>query len=391
VPEANPFAAFGEAEMRTRASLKWQAFEPDVLPLWVAEMDTRQADVITEALQRALARGETGYPSGSDLPAAFAEFAAERWHWTVEPEAALEVADVLTGLTVLIRLLSDPGGPVIITPPVWKPFELIIEAADRTVVPAQLGADGRLDFSTLEEAFDRSTWRDGRAVLLLCSPHNPTGAVHTEGELSRLAELAARYRVRVVVDEVHAPLSYAEHSFLPYLDVPGSESAFAVLSAAKAFNLAGLKAALIIAGAQAREELAQLPQTVRFGASAIGLLAHTTAYRHAGPWLDAHLTGLEENRTLLRDQLEQHLPGVGFRSPEATYFAWLDCRALGLEPDPGTFFLERGRVALSEGEFFGAGAEGFVRLNFAAAPSTLEEAVRRMAAAAATAKEKGHE
>ncbi len=386
MPEPNPFAAFGEEVMRSRTSLKWQTYETDVLPLWVAEMDTAPAEEITDALRAALSRGDTGYPSGSDLPAAFAEFAAARWGWSVDPEPVFQVADVLTGLTEVLRMITGPGDPVIITPPVWKPFELIIEHAGRTIVPAQLSAEGRLDLSTLEEAFDRSTWQGGRAALLLCSPHNPTGVVHTAAELGQVAELADRYRVRVVVDEVHGPLTYPGHTFTPYLTVPGSESAFAVLSAAKAFNIAGLKAALVVPGASTSEELSQVPEIVRFGASAFGVLAHTTAYRHGSAWLDAHVAGLGDNRGLLGRLIEQHLPGVVWRPPEATYFAWLDCTALDLQPDPASVFLERGRVALSEGEFFGAGGEGFVRLNFAAAPSVLEEAVRRMAVAGASAR-----
>ncbi len=387
--EPNPFAAFGEEVMRARTSLKWLTYEPDVLPLWVAEMDTAPAEVITDALRAALSRGDTGYPAGSDLPAAFAEFAADRWGWSVDPESVLEVADVLTGLTEVLRMITEPGDPVIITPPVWKPFEMIIEHAGRAIVPAQLSADGRLDPSTLEEAFDRSTWRGGRAALLLCSPHNPTGVVHTAAELGQVADLAERYRVRVVVDEVHGPLTFPGHTFTPYLAVPGTESGFAVTSAAKAFNIAGLKAAVVVPGAAARDELAQVPEIVRFGASAFGVLAHTTAYRHGGAWLDAHVAGLRDNRALLGRLLEQQLPGVGWRPPEATYFAWLDCRALDLQPDPGTVFLERGRVALSEGAFFGAGSEGFVRLNFAASTSVLEEAVRRMAAAASADRTSG--
>ncbi len=377
--ETNPFAGCGEAVMRRRTSLKWRTYGPDVLPLWVAEMDADPAPVIVEAVERAIRNGETGYPYGTALRDAFVGFAQDRWGWSVDPEPVVEVADVLSGLSQALALLTGPGDPVIITTPIWPPFAQVIEHLDRAVVPAPLGTTGRLDFATLEEAFDRSTYRGGRAALLLCSPHNPTGVVHTAAELTRVAELADRFGVRVVVDEVHAPLCYPGNRFVPYLSVPGAESGLAVISAAKAWNIAGLKAGLLIPGSAAGADLARLPDLVRYGASAIGMVAHAAAFAAGGGWLDAHLAGLERNRAQIVELVARWLPEVVLRPPEATYFAWLDCRALDLQPDPATAYLERGRVALSGGETFVAGGEGFVRLNFAAAPGTLAEALRRMA------------
>lgn len=366
--------------MRSRRSLKWHTYESDVLPLWVAEMDADPAPVIVEAVTRALRNGETGYPYGTALRDAFVVFARDRWGWSLDPAPLFEVADVLTGLTQALGLVTEPGDPVIVNTPVWPPFAAVVEHLDRHVVPAPLAENGRLDFASLEEAFDRSTYRGGRAALLLCSPHNPTGVVHTAAELARVAELADRFGVRVVVDEVHAPFCYPGHRFVPYLTVPGTESALAVISAAKAWNIAGLKAALLIPGTAARADTARLPDLVRYGTSALGMVAHAAAFADGGPWLDAHLGGLDQNRALLAELVARWLPGVGYQPPEATYFAWLDCRPLDLDPDPATVFLERGRVALSGGETFVAGGDGFVRLNFAAAPATLEAAVRRMAA-----------
>lgn len=379
-PVGNPFAAFGADVMRRRRTLKWTRYGHEVLPLWVAEMDADPAPGIVDAVQRALRDGDTGYPSGTAMHEAFAGFAAARWNWSVDPGSVVEVADVMTGLSVALGLVTGPGDPVIITPPVYPPFAMEVQHTGRAVVPAPLGADGRLDFSTLEEAFDRSTYRGGRAALLLCSPQNPTGVVHTAAELGRVAALADRYRVRVVVDEVHAPLSYAGSGFVPYLSVPGAETAFAVSSAAKAWNIAGLKAAVLVPGSAARDEALGLPETVRYASGGMGQIAHAAAFADGGDWLDTHLRGLAQNRALVGALVERALPQVGYRAPAATYFAWLDCRSAGLLPDAGTAFLEQGRVALNPGETFGAGGDGFVRLNFAAAPSTLAEAVDRMAA-----------
>jgi len=219
----------------------------------------------------------------------------------------------------------------------------------------------------------------GRTSYLLCSPHNPTGTVHTAEELRRVASLAKEHGVRVVVDEIHGPLTY-DGAFVPYLSL--DEDAVALLSASKAWNLAGLKAAVAVAGPAAADDVTGFRELVSMGASHFGVLSHTAAYNHGTPWLDDLLTGLDENRRLLGDLLEQHLPEVGYRMPEGTYLAWLDCRRVLPETDdPAAVFLERGRVAFNAGVPFGTGGAGFVRFNFATHPEILQEAVRRMAAA----------
>jgi cystathionine beta-lyase len=235
--------------------------------------------------------------------------------------------------------------------------------------------------ATLEAGFRRATEGGRRAAFLLCSPHNPTGAVHTRAELSAVIELAERRGVRVVVDEIHAPLVYAESTHLPYLSLPGTERAFAVLSASKAWNLAGLKAALVVAGGAAAEELATLPEVVRHGPSHVGIIAHVAALRDGRPWLDRLLGGLDANRRLLGELLAEHLPGVSYREPQGTYLAWLDCRSLRLAADHAGVFLEHGHVALVSGPNFGTGGAGHVRLNFATSPELLADAVLRMACA----------
>jgi cystathionine beta-lyase len=153
------------------------------------------------------------------------------------------------------------------------------------------------------------------------------------------------------------------------------------MSASKAWNLAGLKAALAVAGPAAAADLARLPEEVGHGPSHVGVIAHTAALGDGTAWLDALLTGLDDNRLLLADLLAEHLPAIAYRPGEATYLAWLDCRALDLGDDPADVFLRRGRVALNSGLPFGTGGAGHVRLNLATSPEIIEEGVRRMAAA----------
>src|SRR6201999_3332808 len=174
----------------------------------------------------------------------------------------------------------------------------------------------------------------GRKVAyLLCNPHNPTGTVHTLDELRGVAECARRLRVRVVSDEIHAPVVLSGSRCTPYLTVPGAEDAFALASASKAWNLSGLKAALAIAGPEAAADLRRMPEEVSHGPSHLGLIAHAEAFRTGGDWLDLLLTGLDENRTLLGDLITEHLPGVKCLRSQGTYLAWLDCRQLGFDEE----------------------------------------------------------
>ncbi|SFY48568.1 MalY/PatB family protein [Streptomyces sp. F-1] len=379
--EPNPLRALGLERLRRRTSMKWRTYPEDVLPLWVAEMDVPLAPPVVRALTDALALGDTGYPAGTAYAEALAGFAARRWGWDgIAVERTAIVPDVMLGVVEMLRLVTGPGDPVIVNPPVYPPFFLFATHMDRRVVEVPLGADLRLDLAALEEAFARATAGGGRAAYLLCSPHNPTGTVHTAAELAAVAELAERHGVRVVADEIHAPLVAPGVTFVPYLGVPGSDRGLSLMSASKGWNLPGLKAALALAGPGAAAELARMPEEVGHGASHLGIIAHTTALREATDWLDALLAGISDNRRLLADLLAEHLPDIRVHPAEATYLAWLDCRALGLGDDPAQIFLDRGRIALTAGPPFGTGGVGHVRLNLATSPEILTEAVRRMAA-----------
>jgi len=378
----NPFDQLSLTDLRHRRSLKWRAYPPDVLPLWVAEMDTVPAGPVRAALDAALDRGDTGYPWGAAYVEAYAGYAAEHWGWRPEPRRTAMVADVMTGVVEVLELVLGRDGAVVVLPPVYPPFFAFAGRSGRTLVAAPLGADGRLDLDVLERAFAEATKGGRRAAVLLSSPHNPTGTVHTAAELQAVAELAGRTGVRVIVDEIHAPLTYADSGpFTPYLSVPGSEAGFVVFSASKAWNLAGLKLALVVAGDGAAADLARMPEVVSHGASGLGVIAHTAALASGQPWLEEHLAGLDTHRDVLARLLAERLPAVRHRRPAATYLAWLDCRELGLAQEPVDFFLDRGRVALGAGPDFGPGGAGHVRLNFATSTAVLTEAVERMAAA----------
>ncbi|MEV8068647.1 aminotransferase class I/II-fold pyridoxal phosphate-dependent enzyme [Streptomyces sp. NPDC085995] len=377
--EPDPLRVLTPDELRRRTSMKWRTHPADVLPLWVAEMDVPQPEAVVRAVTDALALGDTGYPAGTAYAEALAAFAAKRWGWdTLAVERTALVPDVMLGVVEMLKLVTGPGDPVIVNPPVYPPFFQFVTHMDRRVVQAPLAPDLRLDFDALDEAFGRAVAGGGRAAYLLCNPQNPTGTVHTAAELTAVAELAGRHGVRVVADEIHAPLTAAGAAFVPYLSVPGGERGLSLMSASKGWNLAGLKAALAVAGPEAAADLARLPEEVGHGASHLGVIAHTAALRDGIAWLDALLAGLDENRRLLAALLAEHLPGIRHRPGRATFLAWLDCRGLGLGDDPAQVFLDRGRVALNSGLPFGEGGAGHVRLNIGTSPDLITEAVRRM-------------
>ncbi len=377
----NPLTALTLEQLRSRTSVKWRRHPPEVLPLWVAEMDATLAPAIVDAVVSAMRTGDTGYPSGTSYAEALADFAAARWGWRFDVAASASVPDVMRGIVAVLGLLTGPGDAVVLNSPVYHPFYRYLASIGRRVVEAPLGPEHRIDLRSLDAALADAASGGRRCALLLCNPHNPTGTVHSRAELQAAGELAGSHGARVLVDEIHAPLVYAPAEHVPYLSLPVGASAFALLSASKGWNLAGLKAAVAVAGELAVEELRRLPEEVSHGASHIGVIAHVAALRGGGAWLDQLLAALDSNRKALAALLAQRLPGVGYRPPEGTYLAWLDCRALGLGEDPAAFFLERGRVALSSGPDFGSGGGGHARLNFATSPEILDEAIARIAAA----------
>ncbi len=393
----NPLEELTLQQLQLRTSMKWRAHPADVLPLWVAEMDVKLPPTVAEVLRRAIDIGDTGYPAGTAFAEAVSRFASQHWRWDdLEVSRTGLVPDVMLGVVEVLRLVTDRGDAVVINPPVYAPFYAFVTHDGRRVIEAPLADGGRIDLDALEDAFTRARTSSEKVAYLLCNPHNPTGSVHTVEELRGVAELARRFDVRVVSDEIHAPVILPGSRFTPFLTVPGAENAFALISASKAWNLSGLKAALAIAGPEAAADLQRMPEEVSHGPSHLGVLAHTEAFKTGSDWLGLLLRGLDTNRTLLGDLVAEHLPGVKYQWPQGTYLAWLDCRELGFDEEttdglavvadlsgPARWFLDHARVALSSGHMFGSGGTGHVRVNFATSPAILTEAISRMGRAVA--------
>jgi cystathionine beta-lyase len=367
-------------QLRRRRSIKWQAFGPDVLPLWVAELDFELAPAIAATLAEAVQLSDTGYAwQIEDLGRALAGFAGERWGWQVDPAAVRPVSDVGVGVVDLLRVLTRPGDAVLISPPVYAPFfGWVAEVKARLVeAPLRRTQGWQLDLPALERAFA------GRpAAYILCNPHNPVGRVHTRQELAELVKLAIRYQVPIISDEVHAPLVLPGVEFTPLLSIPGAaEVAVSVQAASKAWNLAGLKCAVTITGSSRMAEIAAQPPDNHWRVGHFGVLASIVAYTEEVAWLDRLLATLLDRRTLLATMLAERLPAISWHPPEASYLAWLDCSGLGLDGDPAEEFLRHG-VALEAGSHFGATGAMHARLNFGTSAEILGEAIDRMAKAA---------
>jgi cystathionine beta-lyase len=379
------FEELSLAKLRGRESAKWTTYPPDVLPAWVAEMDFPLAEPIKQRLRRAIDSDDCGYAHPSALPEAFASFAKSRFGWAVSPSRVRTAPEVMVAVAEILRVVTKPGDGVVINPPVYPPFAMTINEVGRSVVDAPLahvpGGGWDLDLDALEQAF-----KAGARAYLLCNPHNPTGLVLSAEQVKQIAELAKRYGVTVIADEIHAPLALPGAVHVPFVSVSESVGANAVtlMSASKAWNIAGLKCAVIVAGSsQMRKTLEALPVELTERTGHLGVMANVTAFREGTPWLDALVQHLDRNRALMAELLGVYLPAVRYIPPQAGYLAWLDCSALGLGDDPAKVFLKKGKVAVMRGLDFGRQGACFCRVNMGTSGAILSEVVGRMGKAIA--------
>ena len=372
--------SFPLSELHKRKSVKWRRYPSDVLPVPVAEMDFEIAEPIKNSLRNMIDRSDTGYLGPfPELFEAFADFSRDRWSWQVDPEHMRIATDVGVGVVEVIRTLISPGEKMMINSPVYDNMWNWVKEVKAELVDAPLKEDA-LEFTLDLEAVEAG-YKSGVKVHLLCHPHNPVGTIYSKEELASLASLAVKYGVTIISDEIHGPLTYPGESFVPFLAVSDEARAcgITVTSASKAFNLAGLKCAMIITGSQAlKDRINSMPISVAFRASLFGAVAATSALRDSRDWLDACLVTLDENRRLLKNLLERKVPAIGYRIPDFGYLAWLDLSRLNLGADPCATILERGRVAINGGSMYGPRHTQFGRFNFGTSPEIITEAVDRI-------------
>ena len=378
-------------ERRGTSSLKWDQLGAlfggeDVLPLFVADMDFEAPPEVVEAIVERAKRGVYGYTIRTEgYYEAVTGWLERRHGWKIEREWLVSSPGVVPALAAAIHAFTEPGDGVILQSPVYYPFYDVIRANGRVIVDNPLRIeDGvyRMDFELLEEQAKSAK------LMLLCSPHNPGGRVWTADELRRLGDICLRHGVIVVSDEIHHDLVFAPHKHVPFasLGPEYAERSITCIAPSKTFNLAGLQAAAaIVPGAELRRAFLR---TARLGLSIhmdsyFGVTGMETSYRYGEPWLEQLLVYLRENRDALVAFFEDRLPELRVMTPEATYLAWVDCRAISDDPaELKKLMYREARVAFSEGSVFGKQGAGWLRINFGCPRAVLLEALERFAAAA---------
>ena len=377
-------------ERRHTNSAKYRFYDPDVLPMWVADMDFPAPPAILEALRAQVEHGIYGYEFPTEaLFEAVRGRLARLYGWELTPKEILLVPGLVSGFNVAARAIARPGDGYLIQPPIYFPMRDLQRntGLERQEAPLAVRTDGatlryEIDFDALEAAV-----RPNTRFFLLCHPHNPVGRAFTRRELEQLAEFCLRHDLIICSDEIHCELLLGDTPHLPIAALAPEVAARTITlnSPSKTFNIAGLFCGFaLVPDPDLRQRFQAVTSELTLHVASAGLVAAQAAYGPAtDDWLAQLRSYLTANREALTRYVADQLPGVRTTVPEATYLAWLDCRALNLEPSPFEFFLKQAKVALNDGQTFGPGGEGFVRLNFGCPRATLLEALDRMRAALA--------
>jgi len=370
-----------QIDRRRFESIKWHRYPEDVLPMWVADMDYRAPAPVISALKERVDHGVFGYGrTPAELSEVFAERMETLYDWQVSPEDLVFIPGVVPGFNLTCQIAASPGEGVLIQTPIYYPILYAPAEAGLTndEMELTLRADGRyeIDFDLLEETITERT-----RIFILCNPHNPVGRVFRRDELERMAEICLREDILICSDEIHCDLLLDDNAHTPIASLAPEVAAQTVtlMAPSKTYNIAGLKCSVaIIQDEELRRRFCERYSGLMPSVNILGYTAALAAYRDGGPWLEAALAYMTENRDIVRGFVADELGGVRMGDPEGTYLAWLDCRGSGIPGNPHEFFLERAKVALNDGATFGKGGEGFVRLNFGCPRATLYEGLERM-------------
>jgi cysteine-S-conjugate beta-lyase len=371
-------------DRRNSESAKWRYFDENVLPMWVADMDFRSPEPVVQALEKRVQHGVFGYPMPQDtLKQATLAWLERRHGWSVDPEHLIFIPGVVTGFNLASHAVAKAGDGVLVQTPTYGPFlnvaeNVALEQHEMELIPA---ADGQysVDMQAFEAAISERT-----RIFMLCNPQNPTGRVFRKAELETMAEICLRHDVIICADEIHSDLVFDGHKHFPIATLAPEIAAntITLFAPSKTFNIAGLEASVaIIEDDDLRAKFEGARQGLVGWVNLFGQVATQASYQHGEPWLEALLTYLQANRDYVFDFVNQELPGISMLKPEGTYLAWLDCRQAKITGKPNEFFIEKARVAMNDGAWFGKGGEGFVRFNFGCPRSLIEEALGKMKSA----------
>jgi cystathionine beta-lyase len=362
-------------------SIKWNLYDEDVLPLWIADMDFLTAPAVRDALRERVDHGIFGYVVE---PVELREILVERlrrlYAWKVEPEAFLFLPSVVCGFNLVHQSVTKRGDGVLLQPPVYFPIRIAPKNSRATAQPVPLvrRGDGRheIDFDALEAAVTKKS-----RMFMLCNPHNPVGRSYSEQELAELGDLCVRHRLTICSDEIHGDFVYdgARHVPIASLSPEIEAQTVTLIAPSKSFNIAGLHSAVaIIPNKELRERVVQAKRGLVPSVSILGYVGMLAAYRDGEEWFAELFAYVEKNRNFVHEFIKAEMPEIQVGPIEATYLAWLDCRGANLPGDPYEFFLREARVATNPGPIFGPQGEGFIRLNFACPRAMLAEGLTRM-------------
>lgn len=378
-------------ERRGTDSGKWGWFGEDVLPMWVADMDFASPQPIIDALLRRVQHGVFGY--GMDSPAlkqTLVARMAQRYGWTIQPDDIVMLPGLVSGLNIVSRAVGERGDGVLINTPVYGPFLTAPVNQHRTLQSAPLHATlhGRHLYYELNMAGLEAAIAPHTRLFLLCNPHNPVGRAFNRAELTEIAEFCNRHNLVICSDEIHCDLLLggAQHIPIASLAPEIAQRTITLMAPSKTFNVPGLGASFaIIQNPTLRKQFEAAMAGIVPHVNILGMVAAQAAYAECDDWLQALQAYLTTNRDFAVHYVEEHMPDVITTIPEATYLLWLDLRATGLGEKPAERLLKDVKLAVNEGSWFGAGGEGFIRLNFGCPRSTLAEGLERIRAAVAAA------
>ena len=358
----------------------------DLLPLWVADMDFETPSFITEALRRRLEHSLFGYTEEPETywPVVM-DWIASHHDWKVEQEWLTYIPGIVKGIGLVVNFFVKEDEKVIIQPPVYHPFRLTPQGNGRQVVynPLREEADGTysMDFDNLEAV------ADGKCrVLLLSNPHNPGGIVWNRETLVRLADFCYKHHILVVSDEIHCDMTLWGNRHIPFASVSAEAAACSITFGApsKTFNIAGIVSSYaIVPNEEIRRlfyrwlEANELNEPTLFAP-----IATMAAFSQGEAWRQEMLHYIEGNIRLVIEYCTAHIPQIKALCPQASFLVWLDCRNLGLNHEQLVkLFVDRAHLALNDGEMFGPGGEGFMRMNVASPRSVIRQALEQLAEA----------
>ena len=368
---------------RGTLSYKWDSAPEGVLPMWVADMDFKTAPAIIDALRRRVDNGIFGYTRVPDeYYEAVTSWFSRRHGWSIDRDMMIYTSGVVPAISAIIKALAKPGENVIVQTPVYNCFFSSIRNNGCVILESPLVRKGDtydIDFERLElDASNPDT-----SLMLLCNPHNPAGRLWSSDELRRIAEICARHGVTVISDEIHCEFVFDGHHYSPFAPIADAAGCKAVVcvSPSKAFNIAGLQIANIIAPDE--ETRARIDKAININevcdVNPFGVIATIAAYNDGEEWLSQLLAYIKGNYDYMKDYCERHLPDFPIARLEATYLVWMDCTALGLKSEAlEEKLIEDVSLWLNAGTMYGAhDGEGYMRWNIACPRTLLEEGLER--------------